>query len=319
MAKFLDTQAISSELMKLIKEAKEKIILVTYNLSVNTQIQERLKAQGKKGTLAEMVIIYGKLDLKQSEINWIKEIQDLKVIEKQYLHSKCYLNEDRAIICSMNLSDFSQVKNMEMGILISRQEDPKVYEEIMDEINNAKINGIRKSFDKLESSTQVLTKISSNNEYIKPKEKIDTSAIKTEPTLEQKLIIELLKRWRYFKSKKEKSAESNILTDDEIKRLSLIKKIDKYSIYDIIPRKIANKFGEEIIEEIITSDKYTFGTVINTWYQSDESKYDRVKLKLIKTGEERWFDTTQELPYKDRLVAAELNKVWFNDYLYLDN
>jgi hypothetical protein len=44
-----------------------------------------------------------------------------------------------------------------------------------------------------------------------------------------------------------------------------------------------------------------------------------VKLKLLSTGEEKWFDTTYELPYKDKIVAAKINKTWFNDYLYLDN
>ena len=50
MATFLDTQAISNELMKLIKDAKEKIILVSYNFKVNQQIQERLKTKSKIGT-----------------------------------------------------------------------------------------------------------------------------------------------------------------------------------------------------------------------------------------------------------------------------
>ena len=47
MAKYLDTSQISSELMQLLKEAKEKIILVTFSLQVNKQIQERLKTKSK--------------------------------------------------------------------------------------------------------------------------------------------------------------------------------------------------------------------------------------------------------------------------------
>src|SRR4028119_2100233 len=96
MLKFLDTQAISHELMSLIKEAKEKIILISPYLKVNSQIQERLKTKSKTGTLAEMVIVYGKSELKQTELEWIKEIDDLKIYEKNNLHAKCYLNEDRA-------------------------------------------------------------------------------------------------------------------------------------------------------------------------------------------------------------------------------
>src|SRR5687767_11793432 len=112
MAKFLDTQAISNELMKLIKDAKEKIILISPYLKVNSQIQERLKTKSKVGTLSEIVIVYGKTDLKQSELEWIKEIEDLKVYEKINLHAKCYINEEKAIICSMNLYDYSQQYNI---------------------------------------------------------------------------------------------------------------------------------------------------------------------------------------------------------------
>ena len=123
MAIFLNTQAISNELMKLIKDAKEKIILISYSFKVNQQIQERLKTKSKIGTLSEIVIVFGKTELKQTELDWIKEIQDLKIYEKLNLHAKCYLNEDRAIICSMNLYDYSQQTNIEMGILITKKDD----------------------------------------------------------------------------------------------------------------------------------------------------------------------------------------------------
>ena len=69
MAIFLNTQAISNELMRLIKDAKEKIILISYSFKVNQQIQERLKTKGKIGTLSEIVIVYGKTELKQTELD----------------------------------------------------------------------------------------------------------------------------------------------------------------------------------------------------------------------------------------------------------
>jgi phosphatidylserine/phosphatidylglycerophosphate/cardiolipin synthase-like enzyme len=149
MAKFLETQAISNELMKLIKDAKDKIILVSPYLKVNSQIQERLKTKSKIGTLSEIVIIYGKSELKKSELEWIKEIEDLKVIEKNNLHAKCYINEEKAIVCSMNLHDYSQQNNIEMGILITKKDDEEAYHALIEEINNIKVNGIRKKFDSL--------------------------------------------------------------------------------------------------------------------------------------------------------------------------
>ena len=46
------------------------------------------------------------------------------------LHAKCYLNEEEAIITSMNLYEFSQQNNEEMGILVSHENDPQLYQEI---------------------------------------------------------------------------------------------------------------------------------------------------------------------------------------------
>ena len=143
MAKYLDTSHISSELMELLKEAKEKIILVTFSVQVNTQIQERLKTKSKIGTLSEITLIYGNTKPKKSELQWMSEIDDLKVWQKKNLHAKCYINEKKAIICSMNLYDYSQTTNVEMGFLITKEEDPEAYKKMMEDIDDLKINGDR--------------------------------------------------------------------------------------------------------------------------------------------------------------------------------
>lgn len=315
MAKFLDTQAISNELMKLIKDAKEKIILISYSFKVNPQIQERLKTKSKLGTLSEIVIVYGKTELKAAELAWIKEIQDLKIYEKQNLHAKCYLNEDRAIICSMNLYDYSQQNNIEMGILVTKEHDREAYEEIIDEINNIKVNGTRKNLNELENKEK---NIKDSVSQLTTKQEEDVAVKYEESTFEQKLNFQLLKNWRLSKSKEEKTPAFHILTDQEITKLITHKKLDKSAIYEILPKKNAIRYAEQIIGVLSIGNKYTIGNVLSVWYQSDTSKYDRIKLKIAKTGEEKWFDTTQELPQKDKTVAVMLNGAWFNDYIYLD-
>ena len=51
----------------------------------------------------------------------------------QNLHAKCYLNERSAIITSMNLYDFSQVNNNEMGVFVDRDQEPDLYRETYEE------------------------------------------------------------------------------------------------------------------------------------------------------------------------------------------
>jgi hypothetical protein len=319
MAKFLETQAISNELMKLIKDAKDKIILVSPYLKVNSQIQERLKTKSKIGTLSEIVIVYGKSELKKTELEWIKQIEDLKVIEKNNLHAKCYINEEKAIVCSMNLYDYSQQNNIEMGILITKKEDEEAYNSLIDEINNIKVNGVRKKFDLLNTIEDPSKIASEINNTFEKKETKEAPIKQFELTPEQKLKFQVLKEWRLYKSRTEKTSAFLVLTDAEIKSIVTTENLDKKSIYDIIPTKTAIKYSEEILNKIKYTSDYTIAKVVNISYQDNYNSYDRVKLKLLSTGEEKWFDTTYELPYKDKIVAAKINKTWFNDYLYLDN
>lgn len=313
MAKFLETQSISSELTKLIRDAKEKIILVSPYLKVNNQIQERLKTKGKTGTLSEIVIVYGKTEIKNSEIEWLKDVPDLKLFEKPNLHAKCYINEDKAIICSMNLYDFSQVNNIEMGILITKEEDRDAFNELIDEINNIKVNGIRKLLNNLEYSNTNKDKLVENKVSILP---VDNDK---KLNLEQLKDFNYLRLWRLGKSKDEKIAAYQILTDQEIRSIVSSEKLDKNSLYTILPKKKAIQYSEDIIRHLNQSKKYVVGKVLNVWVQDTPAKYDRVKLKILDSGQENWFDTTQELPIIDSLVAVELNKTWFNDYFYIDN
>jgi phosphatidylserine/phosphatidylglycerophosphate/cardiolipin synthase-like enzyme len=78
-------------------------------------------------------VIYGKNELQPEENNWLKAQQFVRSSICQNLHAKCYLNESEALITSMNLYEFSQVNNEEMGILVSRAEDPALYAEVYED------------------------------------------------------------------------------------------------------------------------------------------------------------------------------------------
>ena len=74
-------------------------------------------------------MIYGKKKLKPSEKSYFDEL-GIKTSFLKNLHAKCYLNEKEALLTSMNLHEFSQEHNDEMGILVSRQDDEELYEAI---------------------------------------------------------------------------------------------------------------------------------------------------------------------------------------------
>lgn len=78
-------------------------------------------------------IVYGKTELAPREINWLRSLAFVRTSFCQHLHAKCYLNEGHAIITSMNLYDFSQVNNNEMGVLIYREHEPDMYRDTFEE------------------------------------------------------------------------------------------------------------------------------------------------------------------------------------------
>src|SRR5580704_6475116 len=131
MAKFLNTSGISYHLEELIKNTKDKLILISPYLQFNERIKERIIELNllKK----DIRIIYRENKLAPDENNWLSQQVGVRTSLLQNLHAKCYLNENEAIITSMNLYEFSQVNNNEMGIHILRVDDPELYKSVIEE------------------------------------------------------------------------------------------------------------------------------------------------------------------------------------------
>jgi phosphatidylserine/phosphatidylglycerophosphate/cardiolipin synthase-like enzyme len=131
MAKFLNTSAINYFLEDLIKNAKDRLILISPFLKLNDRIKELL--EDKNRLKIDVRIVYGKSELQPQEINWLKGLTYVRTSYCKNLHAKCYLNEEVCVISSLNLYEFSQVNNNEMGVLINRLEDGEVYKDAYEE------------------------------------------------------------------------------------------------------------------------------------------------------------------------------------------
>jgi phosphatidylserine/phosphatidylglycerophosphate/cardiolipin synthase-like enzyme len=131
MAKFLNTSAINYYLEELIKNTSERLILISPYLKLNDRIKELL--EDKNRLKIDIRIVYGKNELQPEEINWLKELSFIRTSFCKNLHAKCYINENIGIITSLNLYEFSQVNNNEMGVLIDRSEDAQVYQDAFEE------------------------------------------------------------------------------------------------------------------------------------------------------------------------------------------
>lgn len=131
MAKFLNTSATNYFLEELIKDAENRLILISPFLKLNDRMKELLA--DKNRLKIDVRIVYGKSELQPEEINWLKELTYIRTSFCKNLHAKCYLNEELCIITSLNLYEFSQINNNEMGILIRRAEDAELYKDAYEE------------------------------------------------------------------------------------------------------------------------------------------------------------------------------------------
>lgn len=131
MAKFLNTSATNYYLEEMIKTAKDRLILISPFLRLNERIKELL--EDKDRLKIDVRIVYGKSELQPEEVNWLKGLSYVRTSFCKNLHAKCYMNEESCIITSLNLYEFSQVNNNEMGVFIDRQNDTDLYKDAYEE------------------------------------------------------------------------------------------------------------------------------------------------------------------------------------------
>ncbi len=172
MAKFLNTSATNYYLENLIKSASERLILISPFLKLNDRIRELL--EDKNRLKIDVRIIYGKNELQNDEISWLSKLTYVRTSFCKNLHAKCYLNEESCIITSLNLYEFSQINNNEMGVSVSRQDDSELYKEAYEEAQRIiRISDeVRISLEKVAPDAELRTKD-------KPKNQEATSQLST--------------------------------------------------------------------------------------------------------------------------------------------
>ena len=148
MPKFLTTAGNSYQIEQTIINAKEILILVTPYLQLSKNLMDRLNDANKRNV--KITLIYGKQNLNERENVKLNNLNNLEIYYCENLHSKCYLNENDLIISSMNLYEYSERNNREMGIYFTKTDDLNIYEntsqEIESIIQNSHLKKVIKSF-----------------------------------------------------------------------------------------------------------------------------------------------------------------------------
>jgi phosphatidylserine/phosphatidylglycerophosphate/cardiolipin synthase-like enzyme len=125
MAKFLTTRGTTSEIENIINNATNVIVLMSPFIKIPESLFQNIKAADNRGM--KLTLVYGKKALEPDVINQLKQLKNIKLRYLENLHGKCYFNEKSMVITSLNLYDFSEQNNRELGVLITREDDGEVF------------------------------------------------------------------------------------------------------------------------------------------------------------------------------------------------
>ncbi len=148
MAKFLKTEDSYAAIVDIINKASSKVVLISPYIKIPERLLDRLKYVDKKCNI--VVVCRGK-DLKSEVKSDLKQLKNLELRFDENLHAKCFYNEETMVIGSLNLYDYSQQNNREMGILLSLKDenDHDIFNEARNEaefiVKNAKKDNPLKS------------------------------------------------------------------------------------------------------------------------------------------------------------------------------
>jgi phosphatidylserine/phosphatidylglycerophosphate/cardiolipin synthase-like enzyme len=135
MARFLNTRKAVSEIEDLIRNADQRLILISPYLKLSKDFKELLTYRNSKDKIT--TVIFGKQELNPNEMKFLQGLRFVILKYNQDLHAKCYLNDDKMIITSLNLYEFSMNNNKEMGVLIdlNDESDKELFDDAFKEID----------------------------------------------------------------------------------------------------------------------------------------------------------------------------------------
>jgi phosphatidylserine/phosphatidylglycerophosphate/cardiolipin synthase-like enzyme len=157
MAKFINTRKAVSELEDLIRSAGERLILVSPFLKLSKDFRQLLEYRNSKDKIT--TVVFGKQELKPDEMRFLQGLRFVVLKFNEDLHAKCYVNDDKMIITSLNLYEFSMANNKEMGVIIDRNEpaDAQLFQDAMNEVDF-----IQSTSQRFEFSAPVVQAVSAN-------------------------------------------------------------------------------------------------------------------------------------------------------------
>jgi len=213
MATFLNTRKAVAALEDLMKHAEEKLILISPYLKLSKDFKELLTYRNSKDKIT--TVIFGKQELKPDEMKFLESLRFVILKFNEDLHAKCYVNDKKMIITSLNLYEFSMANNKEMGVLVDldNPNDKELYDAAFEEIQFIEDTSQKFEFnvsaksevEMIENKTNII--VEKKKDFLNSKFK-STSALSKIMEIQSKELFEIFERKGWIK----KDGKSWLLT-----------------------------------------------------------------------------------------------------------
>ena len=128
MAEALDTHALNMAISDIIDNAKTRLIIISPYLSIYSNLRKAIELADQRGV--NVIVVYRKVDDNSDVIKWLSSLKHIFIGHSDNLHAKYYGEDRGAAITSMNLYEYSQVNNEELGIFIRNKDDAEAFYEM---------------------------------------------------------------------------------------------------------------------------------------------------------------------------------------------
>lgn len=122
MAELLHDSSLVAAIEKLIDDADDFLWLVSPYISLHQRIRDKLKSLTRYKPGVDVIVVFGKNEddanksMSKDDVAFLKELPNIEICYERRLHAKFYASEDAVIVTSMNLHEFSQNNNIEIGL-----------------------------------------------------------------------------------------------------------------------------------------------------------------------------------------------------------
>lgn len=150
MAEFLTGDKLNAAIVDVIQESYSEILLASPYIKLHSRIKDALLSKSEDPNI-QIIILFGKngkdllKSINKEDFEFLKDLANIRILHEDRLHAKFYSNDEKLILSSMNLYDFSQNNNIEFGVVEKRglffknEMNSSVDEFINGVIKNAKV------------------------------------------------------------------------------------------------------------------------------------------------------------------------------------